>query len=159
MDKDKLAPALGSIAGGLYIVSIKTKEEESGFLASWVQQAGFEPPMLTIAFNKSRKHHLKLLDESGFLVLHIMGKENSKSVSNFFKAPEENKGPFYNLDTRYGEHGTIILNDSVAYLICKKVSSIESSDHIIVLLEVITGEKHHPEQEAKVHYRIDGFKY
>lgn len=159
MDKEKLAPALGSIAGGLYIVTIKTKNEESGFLASWVQQAGFEPPMITIAFNKARKHHLQLLEESNYLALHVMGKENSKTMSSFFKAPEEAKSIFDGLETQAGDHGTIILKDSVAYMICKKINTMESSDHVIVLLEIISGEKHHPEIEAKVHYRADGFKY
>ena len=53
--KDKLAPLLGRIPSGVFIlVAGNDTGQQTGMLASWVQQASFEPPQVTVAVNKSR---------------------------------------------------------------------------------------------------------
>ncbi len=159
MDQTKVAKALGKIVSGLYIVSVKSGDQEAGFLASWVQQAGFNPPMLSIAFNKERKHHIDLLLSSGKLVVNIMSKANSKTMSAFFKAPPEGQSIFSGLDTFTASTGIPILRDSVGFLECKYHAEIVSPDHLIILAEIINGELLNPDQEPSVHLRADGFKY
>ncbi|MDD9898922.1 MAG: flavin reductase family protein [Candidatus Melainabacteria bacterium] len=159
MDKEALAPALGKLVSGLYIISLKHKDEEAGFLASWVQQAGFEPPMITIAFNKERKSHFDLLTGGGHLVVNIMGKENGQTMSRFFKPPPESGSIFDELETFTGETGIPILKDSLAYLEAKYYTEMESGDHHIVMAEVIGGAINNSEIEPSVHIRPDGFKY
>lgn len=159
MNKDELAPALGKLVAGLYIVSLKNGDDEAGFLASWVQQAGFEPPCVTIAFNKERKTHFDLVTKSGKLVLNIMAKENGKTMSAFFKPPEEGKSIFDGLETHTDKTGIPILKDSIGYLECEYRSEMTSKDHIIVLCEVINGKLTNTELEPATHIRPDGFKY
>ncbi len=158
-NKEAIAPALGKLVSGLYIISLKNAEAEAGFLASWVQQAGFEPPMVTIAFNKERKHHFDLLTASGKLVINIMAKENGKTLSRFFKPAPETGSIFDELETFAGVTGVPILKDSLGYLECKYRSEIESGDHIIVLVEVINGGINNPDLQPSTHVRADGFKY
>jgi flavin reductase (DIM6/NTAB) family NADH-FMN oxidoreductase RutF len=159
INKEAIAPALGKLVAGLYIVSLKNHEAEAGFLASWVQQAGFEPPMLTIAFNKERKHHFDMLTASGKLVLNIMAKENGKTMSRFFKPAPETGSIFDELETFTGITGVPILKDSLGYLECKYRSELESGDHIIVLAEVVNGGINNSELQPSTHIRPDGFKY
>jgi flavin reductase (DIM6/NTAB) family NADH-FMN oxidoreductase RutF len=159
MDKEQLAPALGKLVAGLYIVSLKNGDEETGFLASWVQQAGFEPPCITIAFNKDRKKHFELLTQSGKLVLNIMAKENGKTMSAFFKPPAEGKSIFDGLETLTDKTAIPILKDSIGYLECEYRSEMQSKDHIIVLCEVINGKLTNTEFQPATHVRADGFKY
>jgi flavin reductase (DIM6/NTAB) family NADH-FMN oxidoreductase RutF len=159
MNKEELAPVLGKLVAGLYIVTLKDGEEEAGFLASWVQQAGFEPPCITIAFNKERTKHFSLLVGSGKLVLNIMAKENGKTMSAFFKPPAEGKSIFDDLDTHTDKTGIPILKDSIGYLECEYRSEMQSGDHIIILCEVINGKLTNSEFEPAVHTRPDGFKY
>lgn len=159
VSKEAIAPALGKLVSGLYIISLKSNEAEAGFLASWVQQAGFEPPMLTIAFNRERKHHLDILAAGGKLVVNIMAKENGKTLSRFFKPAPETGSIFDELDTITGVTGVPILKDSLGYLECKYRSEIESGDHIIVLAEVLNGGINNSELQPSTHIRADGFKY
>ena len=159
MNKEKLAPALGKLVSGLYIISLKNGDEEAGFLASWVQQAGFEPPMVTIAFNKERKKHFELLTASGKLVINIMAKENGKTMSRFFKPAPETGSIFDELETFTGESGLPILKDSLGYLEAKYHTEIESGDHIIVLAEITGGDINDDKLEPSTHVRPDGFKY
>jgi len=161
--QEKISKILGKVPAGLFIVSAKDAsktpaEGEAGFLASWVQQAGFEPPMLTIAFNKKRSC-LDLVKASGNLVLNIMAKENGKTMSTFFKPAAEGKSIFDGLETFTDETGTPILKDSLGYMECKYKSEVESGDHIIVLVEVINGGVNNADLEPSVHIRSDGFKY
>src|SRR5215472_10277176 len=49
-----LALALGRVPSGLFILTVRREGRATGMLASWVQQAGFEPPMLTVAVQRDR---------------------------------------------------------------------------------------------------------
>lgn len=159
MDKEAIAPALGKLVSGLYIISLKNGDQEAGFLASWVQQAGFEPPMITVAFNKQRKAHFDLLTQSGRLVVNIMAKENGKTMSRFFKPAPETGSIFDELETFTKQTGIPILKDSLGYLECQYKTEMESGDHIIVLLEVVNGGINDAQLAPSTHIRPDGFKY
>lgn len=159
LNKEQVAPILGKLVSGLYIVSLKAGDKEAGFLASWVQQAGFEPPMLTIAFNKERTSHLELVKESKKLVINVMGKENGKTMSRFFKPAPETGSIFDELDTITDQTGVPILNDSVGYLEVEYKNEMESGDHLVVLCEVLNGKLLSEEIQPSTHIRPDGFKY
>src|SRR4051812_36801885 len=49
-----LSQALGRVPSGLYILTACRDGKATGMLASWVQQAGFDPPMVTVAVNRDR---------------------------------------------------------------------------------------------------------
>ena len=49
MDKSLVGPALGKIPSGLYIASSHIDGVAVGMLASFIEQAGFEPPTITIS--------------------------------------------------------------------------------------------------------------
>lgn len=159
MNKEEVAPILGKLVSGLYIISLKNGDDEAGFLASWVQQAGFNPPCVSIAFNKERKAHFDMLTASGKLVVNFMGKENGKTMSRFFKPAPETGSIFDELETFSDTTGIPILKDSIGYLECKYKSEVESGDHIIVIAEVINGKLLNSEIQPSVHIRPDGFKY
>ena len=159
IDQTKVGKILGKVVSGLYIVSLKNAEAETGFLASWVSQAGFNPPMITVAFNKERQAHFDMLTKSGKAVVNFMGKENGKTMSAFFKPPAEGKSVFDDLDTSESSAGIPVLKDSLGYLECEYRSEMSSEDHTIVLLEVIDGELTNEEIQPSTHIRPDGFKY
>ena len=51
-DPDKqLAAALGRIASGIFVLTLKRDAVETGMLASWVQQCSFHPPRISVAIN------------------------------------------------------------------------------------------------------------
>jgi 3-hydroxy-9,10-secoandrosta-1,3,5(10)-triene-9,17-dione monooxygenase reductase component len=159
MNKAELAPILGKLVSGLYIVSLKNGEDEAGFLASWVQQAGFEPPCISVAINKERSTHFNLLTASGKFVINVMAKENGKTMSRFFKPAPESGSIFDELETFTASTGLPILKDSVGFLECKYKTEVESGDHIIVIGEVINGQLLNSDLEPSTHIRSDGFKY
>ena len=55
MIRDRIAPVLGRIPSGLFIVTAGDgRGRETAMLGSWVQQASFDPPMITVAVNRQR---------------------------------------------------------------------------------------------------------
>src|SRR5438045_6831776 len=48
------AGALGRIPSGMFIVTARHGEDETGMLASWVQQCSFDPPQVSVAIRRSR---------------------------------------------------------------------------------------------------------
>ena len=70
-----LAAALGRIPSGLYLVMWRDGEADRVMLASWVMQAGFDPPAISIAVEKSRDA-LPFLQKEGRFVVHLLGTDD-----------------------------------------------------------------------------------
>ena len=49
-----IAKAMGKLSSGLYVVTAQQHSAKGAMIASWVAQASFEPPGLTIAVAKDR---------------------------------------------------------------------------------------------------------
>ena len=45
----ELAAAVGRIPSGLFVVTVRNGDRETGLLASWVQQCSFEPFQVSVA--------------------------------------------------------------------------------------------------------------
>ena len=59
-DKERVGKAIGRIASGVFIMTTQDERGRDGIMASWVSQAAFDPPMLTVAVQKQR-HVLEFL--------------------------------------------------------------------------------------------------
>lgn len=154
----EIGQALGRIPSGLFIVTSRTDHAE-GMLGSWVMQASFDPPQVTVAISKDRGLR-GLVDESGHFALSILGKDDGGLMSPFFKAPEEGEDIFapLNSEDRSEAGGAPVLLDGHAWLSCKVVGQMEAGDAIVYLGEVLDG-KLLKEDDPKVHVRKDGFKW
>ena len=91
MNQSSIEAPLGRLVSGLYIVTAKTATgEETGMLSSWVMQAGFEPPMLTVAVKLGRyleewltagtPFNVNILSESQNAMLKPFG----RGLTNYF---------------------------------------------------------------------------
>lgn len=70
--------AMGRVVGSLCVVSSKDGDAESAMLASWVSQASFDPPGLSVAVKRDRAVDALLIIGNKF-VLNIL-KEGSEKV-------------------------------------------------------------------------------
>ncbi len=93
MDKDRVAPALGQITSGLFIATATVDEEPIGMLCSFVEQASFHPPMVTMALTPDRR----LVEAFTFgnckqVGLNILSTNNQNLIGPF--ANPNNEDPF-----------------------------------------------------------------
>ena len=73
--KETVGPALGRVASGVYIVTIGDASEKDGMLTTWISQASFNPPMVTVAVNRERAIHPKM-KPGAFFGVNVLSKEN-----------------------------------------------------------------------------------
>ncbi len=154
---DQLHAALGRIASGLYILTAGRDDQATGMLASWVMQAGFEPPMVTVAVRRS--HYLaERLSEGAPFVLNIVAEEQKHLLRHFGKGFKPGEPAFDGLETQTADCGAPVLTDCLGYLECEPESHIDSGDHRIVLARVTVG-VHNDDRSPLVHLRKSGAHY
>jgi len=157
-EQKHLGEALGRVPSGLFIVTAGQGSETTGFLASWVQQAGFEPALISLAVKKGRPIEKLLVRGCGF-VIHVTGKKNKRLVRHFLKGFGVGENAFEGFKTSRGTLGAPIITSALAYMECEYFAHYDAGDHILVLGKVVAGEILHPNDEPFFHSRPTGFHY
>ncbi|MBE9166890.1 diflavin flavoprotein [Pleurocapsales cyanobacterium LEGE 06147] len=158
LDTD-LDKAMGRIGGGLYIITATKGDISSAMLASWVSQASFEPPGLTIAVAKDRAIE-SLMQVGNRFVLNVLEEGKYQNLmKHFLKRFKPGADRFAGVKTQTASNGSPILTEALAYLECEVVSRMECSDHWIVYSKVTTGRVSNPDALTAVHHRKVGNHY
>ncbi|MGF1478822.1 MAG: diflavin flavoprotein [Cyanophyceae cyanobacterium] len=151
--------ALGRVVGSLCVVTTQQGELSGGMLASWVSQATFNPPGLTVAVAKERAIE-SLLHSGEHFVLNIL--EEGKHLGlmkHFLKpfAPGEDR--FAGVKTGESESGCPVLSDALAYVECRVDSRMECGDHWLIYAIANQGQILRSEGVTAVHHRTSGSHY
>ncbi|MDB9323344.1 diflavin flavoprotein [Nodularia spumigena CS-591/04] len=151
--------AVGRIVGSLSVVTAKEGDISSAMLASWVSQASFNPPGLTIAVAKDRA--LETLMHSGNkFVLNILPEgKHIGLMKHFLKPFAPGQDRFGDVATEESESGSPILTDALAYLECSVKGRLESGDHWLVYATVDNGKVLNKDGVTAVHQRKTGSHY
>ncbi|MGB5632474.1 MAG: diflavin flavoprotein [Waterburya sp.] len=158
LDSD-LDKAIGRLSGGLYIITATKGDVSSAMLASWVSQASFEPPGLTIAVAKDRAIE-SLMQVGDRFVLNILEEGKYQPLmKHFLKRFKPGADRFAGVNTQTAANGSPILTDALAYLECEVSSRMECSDHWIVYSKVDLGRVSNPDGLTAVHHRKVGNHY
>lgn len=158
LDAD-LEKALGRISSGLYIITAKKGEVSSAMLASWVNQASFQPLGFTVAVAKDRAIE-SLMQVGDQFVLNILEEgKHLPLMKHFLKRFAPGADRFAGVRTRPATNGSPLLADALAYLECEVTSRMEVSDHWIVYCTVQDGKVSDPDGMTAVHHRKVGNYY
>ncbi len=159
--RDTLAPLLGRIPSGVFIlVAGNDAGQKTGLLASWIQQAAFEPPQVTVAVNKARYMNDWLTPGSPVTLNQVLQKDPAL-FRHFGKGFEPDVDAFADIDSEPAACGLPQLPDAMMTLEGQVESSMESGDHVIYLVTVTAGKAHQDIDgfEPFVHIRKNGFSY
>ncbi len=171
-DLDK---ALGRVSGGLYVVTARQEDtgtdggasgpasataRSSAMVASWVAQASFDPPGLTVAVAKDRAIEA-LMQVGDRFVLNVLREDNHQQLlRHFLKRFPPGADRFAGVNTLEGvAAGGPVLGDALAYLGCRVVQRLEGPDHWIIYAEVEQGNVADTEASTAVHHRKVGNHY
>ncbi|NUN63986.1 flavin oxidoreductase [Pseudanabaena biceps] len=148
--------AVGRIIGSLCVLTIKRGEISTAMLASWVSQATFNPPGLSIAVAKDRAVESYLYEGDRF-VLNIL--EQGKQARKYFMkkfAPGEDR--FKDIPVEAGDGG-LILSEGLAYLECRVSQRMECGDHWLVYATVENGKLLQSNGLTAIHHRKTASNY
>ncbi|MCL5959418.1 MAG: flavin reductase family protein [Chloroflexi bacterium] len=135
MFQEEFKKALHLIANGVFVVSAEDEGEIRGFTATWVSQVSFEHRYLMVS---ASKHHntYPLIANSRRYVVNILGVSNV-DIARHFGRPRRPGDP---LEMEYfrKENGvaTPVLAETMAFLKCKVISSLDVKDHTIFVGEI-----------------------
>ncbi|MEH2400994.1 diflavin flavoprotein [Nostoc sp.] len=151
--------AVGRIVGSLCVLTAKEGDRSSAMLASWVAQASFSPPGLTIAVAKERA--VETLTHSGNkFVLNILKEGNHLGLMKHFLKPfGPGQDRFADVAAQEAENGSPILTDALAYLECSVQNRMESGDHWLVYATVESGKVLNQDGVTAVHHRKSATHY
>ncbi|MUG97807.1 MBL fold metallo-hydrolase [Scytonema sp. UIC 10036] len=151
--------AVGRIVGSLCVLTAKQGDISSAMLASWVSQASFNPPALTVAVAKDRA--VELLTHSGNkFALNILKEGNHLGLMKHFLKPfGPGQNRFVDVATEEAENGCPILTDALAYMECTVTNRMECGDHWLIYATVKNGKLLDNEGVTAVHHRKSGSHY
>ncbi len=157
-EKTSIGQALGRIPSGLFLLTVRRGPDETGMLASWVQQAGFDPPMVTVAV-RSDRFVAGWIAETGRFTLNAIPTSGKALLKHFGKGFEPGEPAFSGVSLRDQEAFGPVLSQAMAYLDVEVVGHVEGGDHRIYLARIVAGALFDAEAEPMVHIRKNGFHY
>ena len=120
---------------GVYILSSLSEGEYCVSTVTWVSQASFEPPMISVCIKRNSASY-EIVKKRGEFILHLLGDNQKELASTFFKPTifenEKLNGQEFSL-----ENNLPLLKDIPAYIQCKVVEILENGDHPLFLAEVV----------------------
>jgi flavin reductase (DIM6/NTAB) family NADH-FMN oxidoreductase RutF len=133
------ATALGRVASGLFILTIKHDAVETGFLASWVQQCSFAPLQVSVAVKQGR-YLLNWLAPGAHFTLNVLADGQKHHLKHFGKGFEAGVDAFAGLSVqRSATTGAAILPDALAHIDCTVTARHAVGDHELVIADVVAG--------------------
>jgi len=133
--------ALHKISYGLYIVSSKKGDKFNGQIANTVFQTTAEPPMVAICINKKNLTH-EFIQKSKVFTISILSKETPmKFIGLFGFRSGRDLDKFKDVNYKIGITGIpIVLDNTIGYLECEVISSMDAKSHTLFLGKVLNAE-------------------
>ncbi len=135
MNEQYRQQSLRMLSYGVYILSSVNEGEYCVSTITWVSQASFEPPMISVCI-KRKSASYEIVKKRGEFILHLLGDNQKELASTFFKPTifesEKLNGEEFSL-----ENNLPLLKDVPAYIQCKVVEILENGDHPLFLAEVV----------------------
>jgi 3-hydroxy-9,10-secoandrosta-1,3,5(10)-triene-9,17-dione monooxygenase reductase component len=155
--RESLGQALGMIPSGIFVVTTARDSVRAAYVGSWIQQAAFEPPSITIAMNQQRPL-LTLLEPGRGVGVNILGRRQAPLYARFERGFSLDEDPFVGVEIVTAVTGAPLLREALAYLDCRIRTMVEAGDHRVILAEVLAGVVRQP-GEPMIYTRRSGFTY
>ena len=123
---------MSRFATGITIVLFETPDRQlHGMTVNSFNSVSLNPPMILYSVNKANKNLDHYLNAEKFSVNILT--ENQSHLSNYFATKDKDLTTFddYSLTS-----DVPIINNTMAYLVCKLCKKVEAGDHFIVVAEV-----------------------
>ena len=150
--------ALGRIPSGLFILTARQGERETGMLASWVQQCSFDPPQISVAVKRDRDLMAWLTPGAAF-TLNLLAEGQNSYLRHFGKGFGLEEPAFVGLNVERPTEEGPILTDALGHLFCRVAGQFAGGDHDILVGRVVGGKLNQGERRPMVHVRKSGSRY
>lgn len=155
-----LAKALGKVTSGLYILTAlgEPGEKPIAILVSWVQQAAFSPPSVSVAMTKDRGGRAAIERAKKF-ALAVVPQDDLSLMKKYVRGVKPDADPFEGLTLITTPAGLPVPANALAWLDCSLASVCDfGADHDLFLATVTAGGVL-KDGAGYAHQRNSGMKY
>lgn len=130
--------ALFKISYGLYVVCAGSAQKGNGFISNTVFQVTSEPARFATCCNKEN-YSARLITESGAFSVSVLSQDvSSELIGRFGYKSGKDMNKMEGLSIKTGETGIpIVLNDTLAYLECKVIQTIDLGTHLMFIGDLV----------------------
>jgi len=151
--------ALGRVLGSLCVLTARRGALSGAMVASWVSQASFSPPGITVAVAKDRAVE-QLLHNGNHFALNVLASGREKGLMKHFLQPfAPGADRFAGLEVTDGPHGQPLLQEALAWLEVQVCQRMECGDHWLIYGRVEHGALLDEQGRTAVHRRRSGAYY
>ncbi len=155
--------ALGKVIGSLSVLTAQKNEGEeiinSAMIASWISQASFSPPGITVAVAKDRAVET-LLHKGDFFAVNILDENNYQKILKQFLQPFlPGANRLSGLQLIESPKKQPILPDALAWIEGSVKDRMECGDHWIIYAEILNGKVLNQNGVTAIHHRRTGANY
>ncbi|MFW6732516.1 MAG: diflavin flavoprotein [Synechococcus sp.] len=160
---DPAVRALGRVIGSLCVLTARRGDGETALegamVASWVSQAGFQPPAVSVAVARDRAVEGLLHVGDRFALNVLAAGRELGPMKQFLQPFSPGSDRFAGLDLQRSPGGQPVLPDALAWLEATVVQRMECGDHWVMYAEVAAGGLLDDQGETAVHHRRTGASY
>ncbi|MCX0242445.1 flavin reductase family protein [Streptomyces drozdowiczii] len=123
-------------AAGVAVITA-AGERPVGFTATSLNSVAAEPPLVSFGVGTSSSSW-PVLAEAEYVGVHILGEHQKELAATFARSGADRFGP--STFWRSGPEGVPLLDDVLAWLVCRVVARVPAGDHHIVIAQVVEGD-------------------
>ncbi|WP_405884763.1 flavin reductase family protein [Streptomyces sp. NBC_01136] len=134
---DLLRSAFRQHAAGVAVITAQGGGGPVGFTATSLSSVSAEPPIVSFGIGVGASSW-PAISESDHVGIHILGEHQQELAATFARSGADRFGA----PTRWrkGPESVPVLEDVLAWLVCRVVARVPAGDHRIVLAEVVLGD-------------------
>jgi flavin reductase (DIM6/NTAB) family NADH-FMN oxidoreductase RutF len=128
-------------------------------VASWVSQASFSPPGITVAVARDRAVEALLHVGDGFALNVLAAGRETGPMKQFLQPFAPGADRFAGLELEASPAGQPVLPEALAWLDCRVKQRMECGDHWLIYAEASSGALLDASSTTAVHQRRSGANY
>ena len=153
-----IGKAIGRIPSGVYTLTTGAEGRWEVMMASWVQQAAFSPPSVSIAVHKERPVRGAILSSRRF-ALAVLPQDDTSLMKKYARGVAPGQDPFEGVETLRTPASIPVPAGALAWLDCELTQAFDfGGDHEIHVARVVAA-KVLREGKSFTHLRGNGFHY
>ena len=125
---------------GLYVVTARVGDEDSGFTANWLTQVSFEPPLIALSVQND-SHSIAMIRQSRVFTINLLP-SGAREVAGLLGRRWSNvPDKLERVEHAAGPNGCAVLTCALGYLECEVRSTVPAGDSTLFIAGV-TGAKY-----------------
>ncbi len=137
MDTRKFRRLVGQFATGVTVITTRVGDQLHGMTANAVCSLSLEPLLLLVCVDKQAICHDQIA-AAGWFAINILAADQLQ-VSDVFAKTEPPGPDLRGVAHHLSEEGVPLVDDCLAYLVCRLTERHDGGDHTIFIGELVTG--------------------